>query len=185
MCSKVTQLYIPIHVLFQSLFHDTLLQGTEYSSLCCTVSACCLSVLCIVVCVCSSRTPGVSHRTPLPSLVYSSLCTLIPNARRIPPHPATLFGKHKFVFCLWLCFVNMFICAVFFNSMYKWYHTIFAFLCPMYLIRSSLGPSVLPQMALFHSFYGWVIFQYAYIPHLLYPFTCQWALTLLCLGYYK
>ena len=39
---------------------------------------------------------------------------------------------------------------------------------------------MLLQMVLFHYFYGWVIFLCIYIPHLLYPFLCQWTFRLLC-----
>ena len=43
---------------------------------------------------------------------------------------------------------------------------------------------MLLQMALFCSFYGWVIFHCIYVPPLLYPFIYQWILRLLpCLGY--
>ena len=43
---------------------------------------------------------------------------------------------------------------------------------------------MLLQLACFHSFYGWVIFHYIYIPYLLYPFICRWTLRLLpCPGY--
>ena len=34
---------------------------------------------------------------------------------------------------------------------------------------------MLMQMALFHYFYGWVIFHCIYVPHLLYPFICWWT----------
>ena len=45
---------------------------------------------------------------------------------------------------------------------------------------------MLLQMALFHSFFGWVIFHGIYIPHLLYPFLCGWTFRLLpSLGYCK
>ena len=45
---------ICIHIspLFQILFHYRLLQDIEYSSLCYTVGPCCLSILCIGVCIC-------------------------------------------------------------------------------------------------------------------------------------
>ena len=35
------------------------------------------------------------------------------------------------------------------------------------------------MMALFCSFYGWVIFHCIYVPHFLYPFICQWTFRLL------
>ena len=45
---------------------------------------------------------------------------------------------------------------------------------------------MLLQMALFHSFNGWVIFHCIYVPHLLHLFLCQWTLSLRpCPGYYK
>ena len=58
-------------------FHDRLLQDIEYSSLCCTVGPCWLSILYIVVCICESQTPNLSlHPTP--------------------NFPAISFGNHKF-----------------------------------------------------------------------------------------
>ena len=42
----------------------------------------------------------------------------------------------------------------------------------------SLGPSILLQMASFHSFYGWIILDCIYVPYLLYSFFCQWTLQL-------
>ena len=45
---------------------------------------------------------------------------------------------------------------------------------------------MLPQMTLFHSFYGWVVFPCMHRPHLLYPLICQCIFRLLlCLGYCK
>ena len=41
----------------------------------------------------------------------------------------------------------------------------------LHLRRWSLLPSMLLQMALFHSFYGWVAVHCAYIPHLPYPLS--------------
>ena len=50
----------------------------------------------------------------------------------------------------------------------------------------SLGPSMLLQMALFHSFYGWIVFYCIYVTHLVYPFICNWTFRLFpCLGYCK
>ena len=47
MYSKMIQLYIQIYIyiLFYFPFHYGLLQDSEYSSLCYTVGACCLSIL--------------------------------------------------------------------------------------------------------------------------------------------
>ena len=44
----------------------------------------------------------------------------------------------------------------------------------LYSVWQSQGPSMLLEMALFHSFYGWVIFYCIYMPHL-YPFICRWT----------
>ena len=43
----------------------------------------------------------------------------------------------------------------------------------------SLGPSTSIQMTQFHPLYVWVIVHCIYVPHLLYPFVCQWAFRLL------
>ena len=52
--SKVIQLYIYIYIsiLFQFLFHNRLLQDTEYISLCYTVGPCYLSALYVAVYIC-------------------------------------------------------------------------------------------------------------------------------------
>ena len=53
------------------------------------------------------------------------------------------------------------------------------------LLWQSPGPSMLLQMALFYSFYSWVIFCWLYVPCLS-PFICWWTLRLLpCLCYCK
>ena len=56
---------------------------------------------------------------------------------------------------------------------------------------------MLLQMALFHSFYSWVIFNiplyihththtHTHMPHLIYSFICWWTFRLLpCVGYFK
>ena len=54
--------------------------------------------------------------------------------------------------------------CIFFDSTYKWYDMIFVFIW-LHLIWLSLCPSILLQMALFHYFYGWVIFHCIYIAH--------------------
>ena len=55
----------------------------------------------------------------------------------------------------------------------------------LHLIWQSLGPSILLQMALSHSFYGWVIFHCMYVPRL-YPFLSWWTFRLHpCPGYCK
>ena len=70
-----------------------------------------------------------------------------------PLCPAILFGNHKFFcVCLWVyfCFVNKLICVIFVGSTCKSCHMILVFLSLIYF--SSLGPPMLLQIALFHSF---------------------------------
>ena len=45
-------IYIYIYILLSVLFHYTLSQDIEYSSLCYTVGPCCLSNLYILICIC-------------------------------------------------------------------------------------------------------------------------------------
>ena len=52
-------------------------------------------------------------------------------------------------------------CIIFSGSTYKWYHMIFVFLW-LHLVWQSLDPSMLLQMALFHSFL-WLINSLLYI----------------------
>ena len=63
--------YIYIFFFFQILFYYSLLQDIEYSILnklySYTVNPCCLSILCIEVCICQSKTPNLS----LPTLSFS------------------------------------------------------------------------------------------------------------------
>ena len=41
-------------------------------------------------------------------------------------------------------------------------------------------------MALFCSFYDWVVVHHLYITHLFYPFSCQWIFRFLpCFGYFE
>ena len=58
-------------------------------------------------------------------------------------------------------------------------------LYPTHLVWSSLGPSMLLKIALFHSSL-WLILHRVYIPYPLYPVLCRWTFRLLpCLGYCK
>ena len=50
MHNKVIQLYVYIYY-FSDYFSYNLLQGIQYSSLCYIVGSCCLSVLCVLVCI--------------------------------------------------------------------------------------------------------------------------------------
>ena len=64
---------IHIYILFHILFRYGLSQDIEYSSLCYTVGPCCLSVLYITACVCSSHTPSPFFPQPPSPLATTSL----------------------------------------------------------------------------------------------------------------
>ena len=67
----------------------------------------------------------------------------------------------------------------------KVYVTYFSLSDSFHSVWQSLGPFMPLQMVLFHSFYGWAIFHYIYVPHL-YPFLCWGAFRMLpCPGYCK
>ena len=48
---SLAYMYTYTYILFHFLFHDGLLQDTEYNSLCYTLGPCCLSILYITVCI--------------------------------------------------------------------------------------------------------------------------------------
>ena len=51
-CTTKWLSYRCIYILFHILFHYGLSQDIEYSSLCCTIGPCCLSILYVIVCIC-------------------------------------------------------------------------------------------------------------------------------------
>ena len=61
---------------FHILFHDSLSQDIDDSSLCSTVGPCCLSILYIIICICSSQTltPTLSHPHFLATTSLFSMC---------------------------------------------------------------------------------------------------------------
>ena len=87
------------------------------------------------MCICQSQTPNVAPLSPVP--------------------PATIpFGNHKcLLIYLWVyfCFVSKFICIIFCSTISDiiYYLSLSDLL---HLIWKSGGPSMLLQMALFHSF---------------------------------
>ena len=58
--------------------------------------------------------------------IYSNVYPLIPNSKFVPHLLSPLVIISLFS-CLWVCFcfVNKFICIIFLDPMYKWYHMIF------------------------------------------------------------
>ena len=62
-----------IYILFHILFHYGLLQDIGYSSLCCAVGPCCLSILYILLCICQSQAPNPSLPTSLPLVNHKTV----------------------------------------------------------------------------------------------------------------
>ena len=104
------------------------------------------------VCICQSQPPSPSPPTPVP------------------------FGNHNFFkVCEPISVPQISSFVSFFFRFHKWSHMMFVWL---HLVWWSLGPSMLLQMVLFHSFL-WPIFRCLYGPHLLYPILCWWTYKLL------
>ena len=84
--------YIYIHILFHILFNYGLSQESEYSFPCYTGGPCCLSILCVPVCICWSQMPT-------------------PSLHQGPPlwQPPVCFQCPWFCFC----FINRLLCVIF------------------------------------------------------------------------
>ena len=89
------------------------------------------------------------------------------------PHTACLHfplptGNHKFVLLISESISSVLFTKLlqFSDSTYKWYH-ICLFLPDLFHLPQHLqSPLMLLQMGRFHSFDGWVIFHFIYLPHL-------------------
>ena len=73
-----------------------------------------------------------------------------------------LFSRAESVFFWFVSFSPCSFVVFFLNSMYEWSHMVFVFLL-FHVALCPLDPSILLQMAIFHSFYGWIIFHFIYI----------------------
>ena len=96
----------------------------------------------------------------------------------LPMHPSfplpPPWQPHVPSLCLWVCLVDMFISCHMLDSTCKWYHVVFVFLFLSYLVWSSLDPSTLLQMTLFHDFFmADEISHCTYIPYR-YLFLYSW-----------
>ena len=92
--------------------------------------------------------------------IYNSSNLLIPNSQFFLPHPLPLWQRPVCSLCLWICFcfVNMFICVIFYVDIHDdiiW-HLSFSFW--LTLLSMKISRSMLLPVALLHSFYGWVVF---------------------------
>ena len=101
----------------------------------------------------------------------------------IPP------SNHKFALSLWICFCSVSSSVSFLFRFHIWgmsYDISHSLSDLLDSVWQSLGPHMLLQMALFHSFYYWVISHCVYESHLIYPFLCWWTFRLLpCLDHCK
>ena len=91
---------------------------------------------------------------------------------KLPPPPPTT-GNHQFVFYIRTS-ISVSVDTFLLDSTYEQYYMVFVFLW-LHSVSQSLGPSLLLQMALFHSF----LWLSIYILHLLYPSFCWWTFRLL------
>ena len=154
-------------MLFKILFHDSLLQHIEYVRVPCAVQkgSCCLSILNIVVCVCYSQTSNLS---PL----FSPLLAI-----SLFPMSVSLF-----LFCKYI--------HLYHSLRFHIQAVYFSFSGLLHLVWQSLGPSMLLQMALFHSLFVTELYLIVCVcvcvSHLLYAFICRGTFRLLsCPGYCK
>ena len=119
--------------------------------------------------------------------IYNRLHLLTPTSYSIPPLAPSALATIAYSLCLWVCFcfVDKFVCVLFqipHISDIIWY---LSFSDLLHLVWQSLVASML-QVAVLHSFYGWVVFHCIYVPHLIYAFNCWWTFSLFpCVHYYK
>ena len=103
----------------------------------------------------------------------NSLLLLTPVSQSIPlppppPQQAQVCSPSPWISFLWKCsfmpYSRFQVCDIMWYVSFSFWLTV--------LVWKSLVPSMLLQMTLFCSFYGWVVVYCVYIPHLLNPFTC-------------
>ena len=102
----------------------------------------CLSVLNVTVCIRQPRSPRPALSLPLLPVLYAWVCS---------------------------CFTDRFVCMCFrFHLRVMSQGVCLSLSDSLQLVWESLAVSMLPQVAAFRSFYGWVVFHCIYAPHLLY-----------------
>ena len=128
--------------------------------------------------------------------IHSSVSMSIPISQFItpppppPPPPLSALGVHTFVIYICVLFLPCKLIHLYHFSRFHIYVLIYNICFSLsdvcHSVWQSLDPPTSLQMTQFHSFYGWVIFHCIYVPHLLYPFVCWWAIKLFpCPGYCK
>ena len=117
----------------------------------------------------------------------SQQCRILNPLSEARDQTCVLVGTSEICFC-WAMMGTPPVVIFRLDSTYKWYHTVFVFLCLTYFTRRDAF-QVHTCCCRWHDFilcYGWVIFHCVHVPHVLYPFTCQWTLRLLpCHSYCK
>ena len=99
----------------------------------------------------------------------------IPISQFIPPPLAPSNHKSFFYTCNCFSFIINFICTIFLDFTYKWYHILFVLLC----LKKSLDPSCCCKWHYFILFYDCVILHHKYARNLLSPLFCWWTFRLL------
>ena len=112
-CTAEWLSYTHIYILFYILYHYGLSWDIEYNSLCYTIGPCLSILYIIIVCFCWSQTPSLFLSHPPFPLATTSLFSM----------SVSRFPFHRYVH---LCHIL--------DSMYKWYHMVFVFLCLTYFI---------------------------------------------------
>ena len=135
-----------VYILFLNIFfHYGLSQEIIHSPLWYTVGTCCLFILSVIVCIYQPQIPSLSPFFPLGNNILISM------------------SMSLFLFCR-----QVHLCHIL-NSTSKWYHivSIFVFFfLTIHLVWWSLVASMLLQMALFCSFYGYYSIVYVCISSL-------------------
>ena len=114
---------------------------------------------------------------------FSSLCPL--TLYSYLSFPSFSYSNH--VFILYVCesvFYKWVICIIFLDTTYKWYHMMFSLSDLIHLVWYFLCQSMFLQMAIFYSFYVWVIVHcvcmcvcvYKYM----YVFVCTYVSIYVC-----
>ena len=148
------------------------------------------------------RRSVTKHRTNLPVLcgcfplaiyyTFGSVYMSMPLSHFVPAYPShsPCPQVHSLRLRLYSCPAPRFFRTTFFFFRFHIYVLAYGICFPLsdllHSVWQTLGPSTSLQITQFWFFYGWVIFHCIYVPHLLYPFICQWTLRLLpCPGYCK
>ena len=130
---------------FSNILHHASSQVTRYSSQCHKAGSHCLSIpINAVVRISYPQIPSPSHSLPLPLGSHKSI-----------------LQDHEFLFC-----GKVYLCCILDSRYVISYGICLCLSDLLHLVWESLVPSMLLQMAIFCSFYVWVVFHCVYIHHI-------------------